>query len=154
MDMVRGAMGGALPVVPQPQHPFVLAVLQLAYNYFTYAIMLLAVPLVLFSGLSLMDAVRGSLRASVQNIGANLLAALLFVAGVLVAAIAVTLLALLVNFIGGLVHPIVGSVLALVIFLGFAAVLLVVLAGGAYLAWRDTFDTPQARTPGFTGIEA
>jgi len=76
------------------------------------------------------------------------------VAGVLVAAIAVTLLALLVNFIGGLVHPIVGSVLALVIFLGFAAVLLVVLAGGAYLAWRDTFDTPQARTPGFTGIEA
>jgi hypothetical protein len=36
----------------------------------------------------------------VQNIGANLLAALLFVAGVLVAAIAVTLLALLVNFIG------------------------------------------------------
>ncbi len=28
--------------------------------------------------------------------------------------------------------------------LGFGAVLLVVLTGGAYLAWRDTFEGPRA----------
>jgi membrane-anchored glycerophosphoryl diester phosphodiesterase (GDPDase) len=147
-------MGGSLPVLPEPENRFLLVVLQLAYNYFTYAIMLLSVPLILFSGASLTDAVRASLKASVRNIGANLFAAALFVLGVIVAAIAVTLLALFVNFLGALLHPLVGSVLSLVLLLGFAAVLLVMLTGCAYLAWRDTFDAPPPPTPGFSGIEA
>ena len=64
------------------------------------------------------------------------------------------LVALLVNFIGGLLHPAVGGALSMVVLLGFASVLLVVLAGGAYLAWRDTFEPPRPPTPGFAGIEA
>jgi hypothetical protein len=152
LDAMRAAFGGAMPVTPEPRNPLLLFLLQLAFNYFTYAIMLLAVPLVLFSGTSLVEAVRASLRASVQNIGPNLFAAFLFVVGVVIAAIVVMLVAMLANFLGGLLHPILGSVLALVVLLGFTAVLLVVLAGGAYLAWRDTFSAAPS-TPGFHGIE-
>lgn len=154
LDAMRAAMGGAMPVMPEPKNPLLLFLVQIAFNYFTYAIMLLSVPLVLFSGTPLVEAVRASLRASVQNIGANLFAALLFVVGVILAGIAVTLVALLANFIGGLLHPTVGTALSMVILLGFASVLLVVLAGGAYLAWRDTFEPPRSPTPGFAGIEA
>ena len=151
---MRGAMGGAMPVIPDPQNPFLLFLVQVAFNYFTYAIMLLSVPLVLFSGASLLDAVRASLRAAVRNVGANLFAAFLFVVGVVLAGIAIMLVALLLNFLGGLLHPAVGGALSMVVLLGFASVLLVVLAGGAYLAWRETFEPPRPPTPGFAGIEA
>jgi hypothetical protein len=116
--------------------------------------MLFAVPLVLFSGQGIVESVRSALRASVRNVGANLVAAGLFVAGTLVAAIVVGLLSLLVNVIGTLVHPMVGTTLQLLVLLAFVSALLVVLAGGAYLAWRDTFggDAPSAPRP-FDGIE-
>jgi hypothetical protein len=152
---MRAAMGGALPVMPEPSHPGLLLLVQIAFNYFTYAIMLLSVPLVMFSGAKLMDAVMASLRASVQNIGANLVAAALFVLGTIAAAIAAVLLVWIANLLGGLVHQMVGAVLSMAIMLGFGAVLLVVLAGGAYLAWRDTFDAPGTQPPpSFGGIEA
>ena len=51
-------------------------------------------------------------------------------------------------------HPAVGALLAAVPLLAFAAAMLVMLAGGAYIAWRDTFDGPQAPTPPFNEIEA
>jgi hypothetical protein len=151
---VRGAMGGQMPVVPQPRHPGLLMVVQLAYNYFTYAVMLFAVPLVLFSGQGIVESVRNALRASVRNVGANLVAAGLFVAGTVVAAIIMVLLSMLANVIGALVHPMVGTLLSMLILLAFVSALLVVLAGGAYLAWRDTFggDAPSAPRP-FNGIE-
>ncbi|MCC8363041.1 DUF2189 domain-containing protein [Lysobacter sp. A6] len=151
---VRGAMGGEMPVVPQPRHPGLLMVVQLAYNYFTYAVMLFAVPLVLFSGQGIVEAVRNALRASVRNVGANLVAAGLFVAGTVVAAIVVLLLSMLANVIGSLVHPAVGTLLSMLVLLAFVSALLVVLAGGAYIAWRDTFggDVPPA-PPSFGGIE-
>ena len=85
-------MGGATPVMPQPAHPGLLALAQLAFNYFTYAVMLFAVPLVLFSNLGIVEAVRDALRASVRNVGANLVAAGLFAAGTLVAAIVILLI--------------------------------------------------------------
>jgi hypothetical protein len=155
MAAMQSAMGGATPAMPQPRHPGLLFLLQLAFNYFTYAIMLFSVPLVLFSRAPLLDAVRASLGASVRNVGANLLAAALFVGGTIVAAIVVALLAWLAGLVGGLVHVAVGTLLSMAILLGFGAVLLVVLAGCAYLAWRDTFDAP-APPPSqrFEGIEA
>jgi len=154
LGAVRAAMGGATPVVPQPRHPGVLMLIQLAFNYFTYAVMLFAVPLVLFSGAGFLDAVRSALQASVRNIGANLVAAGLFVGGTIVAAVVVVLLSMLATAIGGLVHPAVGTFLSIAILLAFGAALLVVLAGGAYIAWRDTFDGPAAPPATFTGIEA
>jgi hypothetical protein len=154
LGAIRGAMGGATPVMPQPAHPGLLALAQLTFNYFTYAVMLFAVPLVLFSNLGIVEAVKDALRASVRNVGANLVAAGLFVAGTLVAAIVVLLISQLFLWIGSLVHPAVGALLMALPLLAFAAAMLVMLAGGAYIAWRDTFDDPQAPTQPFNGIEA
>jgi hypothetical protein len=53
------------------------------------------------------------------------------------------------------VHTAVGTLLSLAILLGFGAMLLVVLTGCAYLAWRDTFDAPVSPpSRPFNGIEA
>lgn len=155
MAAVRGAMGGSMPAVPQPEHPGLLMLVQLVFNYFSYAIMLLAVPLMLFSGSALADAIKDSLRASVRNVGANVFAGVLFVLGVIVAAVVVALFAMLAGVIGNLIHAAVGNALIAVVFIGFGAVLLVVLTGGAYLAWRDTFDDAAVRPVApASGIEA
>lgn len=151
---VRGAMSGTMPAVPQPDHPGLLMLVQLAFNYFSYAIMLLAVPLMLFSGSDLAGAIKDSLRAAVRNVGANVFAGLLFVLGVIVAALLVALLSGLVGIIGNLVHAAVGNALMAVVFIGFGAVLLVVLTGGAYLAWRDTFGDAAPPSTSVDGIEA
>lgn len=155
MTAMQQMMNGVPPSVPPIPHQGLLVLIQLLFNYFTYAIMLFSVPLVMFSRTPLWEAVRASLGASVRNIGANLLAAALFVGGTVVAAIIVLLLAWLAGLIGGLVHAAVGTLLSMAILLGFGAVLLVVLAGCAYLAWRDTFDAPPPSSPTtFNGIEA
>lgn len=155
MAAVRGAMGGSIPAVPQPEHPGLLMLVQLVFNYFSYAIMLLAVPLMLFSGSALADAIKGSLRAAVRNVGANVFAGVLFVLGVIVAAVVVALFATLAGVIGNLVHAAVGNALIAVVFIAFGAVLLVVLTGGAYLAWRDTFgDAAVTPVAPASGIEA
>jgi hypothetical protein len=156
MEAMQGAMSGRLPAMPQPEHPLLLMLVQLAFNYFSYALMLLSIPLILFGGATLAEAIRDSLRASVRNIGANLLAGLLFVLGVLVAAVVVLLFAGFVTLLGNLVHPALGAALSTLVLLGFGAVLLVVLTGGAYLAWRDTFEGPAPAGPAApnAGIEA
>lgn len=155
MEAMQGAMSGRLPAMPQPEHPLLLMLVQLAFNYFSYALMLLSIPLILFAGSSLVGAIRDSLRASVRNVGANLLAGVLFVLGVLVALVVVVLFAGFVMLLGSLVHPVLGEALSTLVLLGFGAVLLVVLTGGAYLAWRDTFEGPAGAAPAAnTGIEA
>ena len=155
MAFMSSVANGATPTaLPAPRNGFALFVWQLVYNYFSYAIMLFAVPLVLFSGKDVFGAVREAAQASTRNVAPNLLAAVVFVAGTIVAAIVVILLAGLLSLIGGLVHPKLGAALAFMVFLAFSAALLVLLAGGAYIAWRDTFDAPDAPPPAFTGIEA
>ena len=139
MEALRGAMSGAMPPMPEPDNPGLLFLMQLVFNYFSYAVMLFSIPLMLFSGLSLGGAVRASLRASVRNVGANLLAGLLFMGGLLVAALLVVLLIGLVMLVGSMIHGAVGSLLALLVGLGFASVAMVLVVGAAYLAWRDTF---------------
>ena len=139
MEAVRGTMSGTMPVMPEPDHPGLLFVMQMVFNYFSYTVMLFSIPLMLFSGLSLGTAVRDSLRAAVRNAGANLLAGALFMCGLLVAALLVVLLIGLAMVVGSLIHGIVGSLLALLVGLGFASVGMVLVVGAAYLAWRDTF---------------
>lgn len=136
---MRGAMGGTLPAIPEPDHPGLLLVMQLVFNYFSYALMLFSIPLMLFSGLGVGEAVRDSARAAVRNVGPNLLAGVLFMGGLLAAALLVVLLIGLVMMVGSLVHPAVGSLLGLLVGLGFASVAMVLVVGAAYLAWRDTF---------------
>ncbi len=128
-----------MPVMPEPDHPGLLFLMQLVFNYFSYTVMLFSIPLMLFSRQSLGAAVRDSLRAAVRNVGANLLAGALFMGGLLVAALLVVLLIGLAMLVGSLIHGIVGSLLALLVGLCFASVAMVLVVGAAYLAWRDTF---------------
>ena len=155
MAFMASVANGASPAaLPQPRNAFALFVWQLVYNYFSYAIMLFAVPLVLFSGKDVLGAVREAAQAATRNVAPNVVAALVFVAGTVVAAIVVILVAGLLSLLGGLLHPVIGAALGFMALLAFSAALLVLLAGGAFIAWRDTFDAPDAPPPAFTGIEA
>lgn len=131
--------GGIPPQVPQADNAALLFLVQLAFNYFSYAMMLFAIPLMLFSGSGFVAALRDSLRASVRNVGANLLAGLLFIGALLVASLLVLLVGGLASMVGGFIHQALGGLLLMLVMLGFASVVLVLVAGGAYLAWRDTF---------------
>lgn len=139
LQAMQTAMQGVPPVMPQPDHPGLMFLLQLVFNYFSYALMLFAIPLMLFSGNGLADALRNALRASVRNVGANLLAGALFVGALVLAAVVVALLASLLAVLGSALHPALGALLMMLTMLGFAGVVLVLVVGAAYLAWRDTF---------------
>ena len=137
---MQSAMQGGVPAqMPQPRNAGLLFLVQLVFNYFSYAMMLFAIPLMLFSGSGFVDALRDSLRAAVRNVGANLLAGLLFIGALLVASLVVLLVGGLASMVGSFIHQALGGLLLLVVMLGFASVVLVVVAGAAYLAWRDTF---------------
>lgn len=151
---LQGAMNGTAPVMPEPAHPGLLLVFQLLFNYFTYAVMLFSIPLVLFSGRTLREAIGSSLRAALANVGANLLAAALFLGGVIIAALVATLLATFATFLGGLLLPQLGALLGMLVLLVFGVVVIVVLTGVAYFAWRDIFEGDAAQPPPFVGFEA
>ena len=144
MAAIRGAMQGQIDVIPQPDHPGLLMLTQLVFNYFSYALMLFSIPLMLFSGEGLGDALKSSMKAALRNVGANLFAGVLFIAALLASTLVFALVVLLVGLLGYAIHPVVGEVLTSVLALGFAAMVLVLLVGGAYLAWRDTFGDASA----------
>lgn len=151
---VQGAMNGVAPVMPEPAHPGLLLVFQLLFNYFTYAVMLFSIPLMLFSGRPLREAIVLSLRAALANAGPNLLAAGLFLGAVIVAALLTTLLATLASLVGGLILAPLGTLLELLVLLVFGVVVIVVLTGVAYFAWRDIFEGDRVQPAPFAGIEA
>ena len=153
---MQGMMStGQIAPMPQPAHPGLLLLVQLVFNYFSYALMLLAIPLMLFSGRPLGAALRDSLRASVSNVGAHLVAGVLFVGAMIAAGIVVMLVAGLAGMLGNAIHGSVGALLGAIVLLAFASAVLVLVAGGAYLAWRDTFGDASAPPPApIAGIEA
>ncbi|GAB3345871.1 hypothetical protein [Lysobacter tyrosinilyticus] len=144
-EAVKAAMSGTVPVAPQPDHPLLLWCAQLVFNYFSTALMLFCVPLVLFSHATLGEAVRDSLRASVRNIGANLLAGLLFLSGFVAVTLAVSVATAVLALIGNALHPLIGALFTVAITLAYGATLVVMLTAAAYFAWRDTFG--PASTP-------
>ncbi|HEY4582043.1 MAG TPA: hypothetical protein VIG88_04140 [Lysobacter sp.] len=159
MKALQGALSGHVVVPPVPEHPMLLAfvqVLQLVFNYFSAALMLLCVPLIALSGAGIVDSLRLGFRASVVNLGANLLASLVFAVGFVVAAVLVTLVTALVGGIASLVHPALGAAVALAIWAAFAVTVLVVLVAASYYAWRDMFEAPAAPAgaPAHAHIEA
>lgn len=143
LSVMQAAMQGAVQAMPEPKHPGLLFVVQMLFNYFSYSMMLFAIPLMLFSRSGLVDALRDALRASVRNPGANLLAGVLFIAALIVAAIVVALITMLVTLLGSMIHPTLGAILAMLVMVAFAAVVLVLIVGATYLAWRDTFGDAQ-----------
>jgi hypothetical protein len=151
---MQDAMNGAAPVMPQPAHPGLLLVFQLLFNYFSYAVMLFSIPLMLFAGRTLRESIVLSLRAALANVGANLLAAGLFLGAVIVGAVLATLLATLANLLGGLILAQLGMLLEILVLLVFGVAVIVVLTGVAYFAWRDIFEGDAAQPPPFVGVEA
>lgn len=149
VGMVRAIMSGADPLtVPQPQTNLLMFVLQLLVNYIAYAVLLFAVPSVLFLGAGLGEALGASLRASFRNVGANLLAALLLILALLIGSLLFMLVLALVAMVAMAVHEWLGTMVILVLGLAFVSALVVVMVGAAYLAWRDTFEgaAPAAGT--------
>lgn len=147
MKAFQGALSGHMVVPPEPEHPvllFFVQLLQLVFNYFSAALMLLCVPLIALSRVGIVDSLKLGFRASLVNLGANLLASLVFLVGFVVAVVVVTLVSAMVGGIGALVHPALGGALALVVWMAFAVAVLVVLVAASYYAWRDMFETPGA----------
>jgi hypothetical protein len=145
-QMMQAVLSGADPAaIEAPRTPLLMFLLQLAVNYVAYAILLFSVPLLLFHGTGLREALAGSLRAAARNLPAYLLASVLFVVGMIVALLLFLLVATLAALVGGAIHGAVGSALTVLLALAFACAAVVVALGAAYLAWRDTFDAaPQA----------
>ena len=135
------------PVLGEPRHPGLLFVVQMTFNYFSSALLLYSIPLMLFSNRGVVPALGAALRAAVRNASANLLAAGLFIGALLVGALVAGLVASLLAVLGGLIHPAVGALLATLVMLGFAITALVLVTGAAYLAWRDTFGDPASPPP-------
>lgn len=140
-------MQGGTPALPGPQHPGLLFLVQMSFNYFSYALLLFSIPLMLFSGCGLRQALAAALRAAIRNAAANLLAAVLFLGALVIAAVVAALVSGLLALLGGLIHPVVGNLLAALVMLGFAVAALVLVTGAAYLAWRDTFGDAAAAPP-------
>lgn len=158
MKAVQGALSGHVVVPPEPEHPVLLLfvqLLQLVFNYFSAALMLLCVPLIALSRVGIVESLRLGFRASIVNLGANLLASLVFVLGFLVATVVVSLLTAVVGGIAALVHPLLGAAIAAMVWLAFAVSVLVVLVAASYFAWRDMFEgATDAPAPSRIGIEA
>lgn len=157
---LRSAAGGVMPeTMPAPNNPGLMTLVQMVYNYFSFALTLLGVPLILFSKLPVTEALRAALRATLVNFPANFLAGAMFFGGSLLLGVFAVVFVLIAVWIGGLLHPAFGSLLGFVILIIVGMVLLVVLTGAAYFAWRDTFGEqddapPPARGPGGSiGIE-
>lgn len=147
LQAMQAVMQGATPAAPQPQNAGLLFLVQLVFNYFSYALMLFSIPLMLFGGHGVGEALRGALHAALRNAGANLIAGGLFLGALLVGALVAALVTALLAMIGGVLHQAIGSLLALLAMFGFAAVVLVLLAGITYLAWRDTFGDAVSPPP-------
>lgn len=141
-EMMKAAMNGSVPVAPQPAHPLLLSLVQLVFNYFSTALMLFCLPLLLFTQATLANAVRDSLKAALRNIGANMLAGLLFLASVLAVTLAVSVVTAMLVVVGNALHPLVGALLTIAVTLAYGAALVSMLVAAAYFAWRDIFGSP------------
>lgn len=149
-EMIRGAITGRITAAPAAEQPALVALAQLLLYYFSTAVVLVSVPQIMFSGLSLSDAVKRSFGASLWNLGAYLFATTLFMLGATLSGLVVSVAALLVMVLGAAVTPLLGQALAWLLFAAYGSVFLVILCGTCYYAWRDVF----AEDEGERGAEA
>ncbi len=133
--------------LPAPAHPGLLFLWQIAFNYFTTTIVLLGIALVALSGSGFLAAVRGSARAALRNIAPNLLAAVLFFAAVMVAGLMLSVVGSLVLVVLGNLFMPLALLVGLLLTFAFITAVLVIVCGGGYLIWRDTFGDAVAPPP-------
>lgn len=125
--------------LPAPAHPGLLFFWQIAFNYFTTTIVLLGIALVALSGTSVGQAIHGGALAALRNFAPNMLAAVLFFAAVMIAGLMMSVVGGLVLFVLGKIFAPLALIAGLLLAFAFITAVLVVLCGGGYLIWRDTF---------------
>ena len=151
-DLVRGALGGQIAVPQaQAQYPALVVLVQLVYSYFSTAVVLVSIPLIMFSGLDTSAAVKRSFGASVWNLGSYLFAAMLFMLGAMITGALSTAVSLAALKLGSLIHPTLVQLSLVAVLVAYGSAFLVVMCGTCYYAWRDVFtdndDAPAASTP-------
>jgi uncharacterized membrane protein len=102
------------------------------------ALVIFAVPRVMFDGVEPVAAMKESLAASLSNFGPLLIFGLLFIG----AAIALLVFSVLVGWI-----PLLGPLVVFVVWLAFAVGYVAVSNGGVYLAWRSIWPESGGATP-------
>ncbi|MDO5609246.1 MAG: hypothetical protein Q4G62_00440 [Pseudomonadota bacterium] len=131
--------------LPTPAHPALLFFWQIAFNYFTTTLMLLGVALVMLSGSRFLDAVKSAATAALRNIAPNLLAAGLFFAALMIVVMVLSVFVSVVLLILGKLFMPLAFLVGLILTFALIAAVLVVICGGGYLIWRDTFADDGAR---------
>lgn len=132
------------PALPQPAHPLAVFLWQTSANYFTATVSLLGIALVSLSGLGFGQAVRSAISATLRNLLPNFLAAALFFVTLFVSMLIVSMLGtVLLAVLGKLFAPL-AMIVGFVLVLAVASAMLVVVCGGAYLIWRDTFGDDES----------
>ena len=133
--------------LPAPAHPGLLFLWQIAFNYFSMTIVMLGIALVALSGTGLRQSITAAARAALRNFAPNLLAAVLFF-------VALMIVGLMFSVIGSIVFLILSQIFAPLAFLvglllafAFITAVLVVICGGGYLIWRDTFADVASTQP-------
>lgn len=133
--------------LPAPAHPGLLFFWQIAFNYLTTTVMLLGIALVALSGKGFGQAVSGGVRAALRNIAPNLFAAALFFIAVMVAGLMLSVVAGVVMLVLGKIFAPLAFIVGLLLAFGFITAVLVVISGGGYLIWRDTFADAASSNP-------
>lgn len=123
-----------------------VVVIGLVAGFFT----LLATPQVMFAGRGGLESMAASFRACLHNLGAILVMAMLLFIAMFALAIAANLVTLIAAL---LVGPMIAAMIGQLLMMG---VLLPVMSGTAYHAWRDMLGDSTAPTPPtlVNGIEA
>lgn len=133
--------------LPLPANPMLMFFWQICLNYFTAIIMLLGIALIALSGSGVLAAIKAAAGAALRNFAANFLAITLFFVLTMISAMLLSLLLSMVMLILGTLFMPLALLVTFVLGMCFAAVLLVIVCGGGYLMWRDTFAAlPEAPT--------
>lgn len=130
--------------LPAPAHPGLLFLWQIAFNYFTTTVVLLGIALVALSGTNFGQAISGGARAALRNFAPNLLAAVLFFAAVMIAGLMLSIVGSVVLLVLGKIFMPLALIVGLLLTFAFITAVLVVVCGGGYLIWRDTFADASA----------
>ncbi len=130
--------------LPAPAHGLLLFLWQVAFNYFTTTVVLLGIALVALSGTDVVRAITSAARASLRNLAPNLLAVGLFFGAVLIAGLVLSVVGSVVLLVLGKLFMPLALLVGLVLTFAFISAVLVVVCGGGYLIWRDTFGEADA----------
>ena len=127
------------PAMPPVAHPLGLFLWQILFNYVSVTVMLLGIARVALSGRRFGEALRDAAQATWRNVAPNLLAAVLFLLALAGTAIVVTLVGSVVLVALGMLSTTLALVVGVIGSFARVSAVLVVVCGGGYLIWRDTF---------------